>query len=160
MQSTRSCIKGYDSHFGCCLGDTLASELGILARSKPRLITTFRVVPPGTNGGVTVFGTMASVVGGGFIGMLIGSTLIVENGACGREWEMVLMDCIGWGLIGGGIGSMVSMFFLKDGGDKTTNGLAGLISWSYGASNKILEGKKGYSNEFRWRSDFWCWNTF
>ena len=52
-------------------------------------------------------GTIGSVVGGGFIGLLIGSTLIIENGECGREWKMVLMECVGWGLIGGGMGSMV-----------------------------------------------------
>ncbi|KAF7355540.1 Integral membrane family protein [Mycena sanguinolenta] len=51
-------------HFACCLGDTLASELGILSSSPPRLITTGKVVPPGTNGGVSVGGTLASFGGG------------------------------------------------------------------------------------------------
>jgi len=86
-------------HFSCCLGDTLASELGILSRSPPRLITTFRVVPPGTNGGVTALGTMASVFGGGIIGLLIGGTAVVENGECGMR---VVLDSLMWGLVGGG----------------------------------------------------------
>jgi uncharacterized membrane protein len=94
-------------HFGCCLGDTLASELGILARSKPRLITTLKPVPPGTNGGVTVFGTVMSVVGGGLIGFLIGITLIVENKWCADEWQITLVDTVLWGLIAGGFGSLV-----------------------------------------------------
>ncbi|TBU36320.1 integral membrane protein DUF92-domain-containing protein, partial [Dichomitus squalens] len=51
-------------HFACCLGDTLASELGILSRSPPILITTLKRVPPGTNGGLSVLGTLASVGGG------------------------------------------------------------------------------------------------
>jgi uncharacterized membrane protein len=55
----RSCFRPatyahYDGsiyrHFACCLGDTLASELGILSKSPPILITTLKVVPPGTNG--------------------------------------------------------------------------------------------------------------
>lgn len=45
--------------------DTFSSELGILSKSKPRLITspTLRVVPPGTNGGVTATGLFAGILG-------------------------------------------------------------------------------------------------
>jgi len=49
--------------FGCCLGDTLASELGILSKSKPILITTLRQVPPGTNGAMSLLGTAVSIIG-------------------------------------------------------------------------------------------------
>lgn len=46
--------------------DTFSSELGILSKSKPRLLTSwsFRQVPPGTNGGVTFEGTLAGFAGG------------------------------------------------------------------------------------------------
>jgi uncharacterized protein (TIGR00297 family) len=50
--------------------DTWATELGILARRKPRLITTGQVVPPGTSGGVTWFGTLAALTGAALIGGL------------------------------------------------------------------------------------------
>ncbi|KAI8894387.1 integral membrane protein DUF92-domain-containing protein [Globomyces pollinis-pini] len=53
----------------CCCGDTWASELGTVWASKPRLITTFKVVPPGTNGGISVGGSFASLLGGMFIGL-------------------------------------------------------------------------------------------
>ena len=54
-----------------------------------------------------MFGTFVSVLGGGFIGFLVGITLILENGECGIGWKPVLMDCLIWGLIGGGFGSLV-----------------------------------------------------
>ena len=41
-------------------GDTLASEIGVTG-GTPRMITTLRPVPPGTNGGVTWTGELASL---------------------------------------------------------------------------------------------------
>jgi uncharacterized protein (TIGR00297 family) len=48
--------------------DTWATEIGTLAGRVPRSIASFRVVPPGTSGGVTMPGTLASVAGAAVIG--------------------------------------------------------------------------------------------
>ncbi|MGD8813917.1 MAG: DUF92 domain-containing protein [Anaerolineales bacterium] len=53
-------------------GDTWATELGVLSRSKPRLITTWTRVEPGTSGGVTVLGTLAAAAGAAVIGLVGG----------------------------------------------------------------------------------------
>lgn len=62
----------YVAHYACANGDTWASELGILSKSNPRLITSFltKEVPKGTNGGVSLEGTLASALGGGLIGLV------------------------------------------------------------------------------------------
>lgn len=62
----------YVAHFATANGDTWASEVGILSPTQPRLVTSLftRVVPAGTNGGMSFQGTVASVLGGGFIGVL------------------------------------------------------------------------------------------
>ena len=49
--------------------DTWSTEVGLLARRPPRLVTTGRRVPPGTNGGVTLPGTLAGAAGGLTIGL-------------------------------------------------------------------------------------------
>ncbi len=49
--------------------DTWATEIGVLSRQAPRLITTGRVVSSGTSGGVTRDGSLAALSGGFFIGL-------------------------------------------------------------------------------------------
>jgi uncharacterized protein (TIGR00297 family) len=62
----------YVSHYACANADTWASEIGILSKAKPRLVTTLwlREVPHGTNGGMSLLGTAASGAGGAFIGLI------------------------------------------------------------------------------------------
>ncbi|KAA1089263.1 hypothetical protein PGT21_012022 [Puccinia graminis f. sp. tritici] len=56
------------AYWAGCAGDTFASELGILSRSKPRLITNLKEVPPGTNGAVSLLGLVFSALGGLLVG--------------------------------------------------------------------------------------------
>ena len=63
----------YVAFFACCAGDTWASELGILSKSPPRLITKpWQKVKPGSNGGVSLVGLGASAAGGMLMGLLHG----------------------------------------------------------------------------------------
>lgn len=62
-------IGGIIGHYSCCNGDTWSSELGILSDDQPRLITTFKTVKRGTNGGVTKAGLLAAAAAGAVIGL-------------------------------------------------------------------------------------------
>jgi len=55
--------------------DTAASELGVLS-SRTYLITTFRRVPPGTDGGISAFGTACCVLGAA-VASLVGWVIIM-----------------------------------------------------------------------------------
>ncbi|KAL5006422.1 hypothetical protein ScPMuIL_015228 [Solemya velum] len=63
----------------CSSGDTFASELGTVIGTsmKPRLITTLQKVPTGTNGGVTLVGTLSSVFGGFIVGLAYYITMLL-----------------------------------------------------------------------------------
>ena len=97
----------------CCLGDTFASEIGILSKSTPRLATTWKKVPPGTNGGMTLLGTLASVLGGALIGAALGFELFLEGGTCltAHDWEYSKLVEYGrlvvYGAAAGALGSYV-----------------------------------------------------
>ncbi len=54
---------GYLAALASVTADTLSSEMGVLSRSKPVLITTLRRVEPGTDGGVTLLGELAGIAG-------------------------------------------------------------------------------------------------
>jgi uncharacterized protein (TIGR00297 family) len=53
----------YCTALAAAAADTWATELGTLASGTPRLVTTFRKVPAGTSGGLTVIGLMGASLG-------------------------------------------------------------------------------------------------
>lgn len=96
-------LAGY---YACSCGDTWASELGVLSTEQPRLITTLRPVRRGSNGGVTLLGTAASILGGLFMGLVFcaASALSPAGGSLTMstpQWTLVPM-----GLAAGIFGSL------------------------------------------------------
>lgn len=135
-------VVGIIANYAAVAADTFSSELGILSRSPPRLLTslTLRRVPPGTNGGVTATGLAAGVLGSMiivvsamfFVPFCDASTTGKFGG--GRAWTAAESRAFVLGLTAwGALGSLVDSF------------LGGLLQRSVRdvRTGKIVEGEGG-----------------
>ncbi|KAH7148852.1 integral membrane protein DUF92-domain-containing protein [Dactylonectria macrodidyma] len=135
-------VVGIIANYAAVAADTFSSELGILSKSEPRLVTslTLRKVPRGTNGGVTLVGLGAGLLGS----MIIVTASMVFLPSCNSEsaaqpgggspWTVLeRRQFMGFMVIWGALGSLLDSF------------LGGLFQRSVKdvRSGKIVEGEGG-----------------
>jgi uncharacterized protein (TIGR00297 family) len=86
--------------------DTLATEIGLLNPTDPRLITNLRkVVPAGTSGGISVFGELATLSGALIIGIAAG--LLGMTGNPGWPLNVMIGTTMIAGLVGCSVDSII-----------------------------------------------------
>ncbi|KAG6440686.1 hypothetical protein O3G_MSEX001403 [Manduca sexta] len=94
--------------FSCCNGDTWASELGtVLTNTDPFLITSWKKVPKGTNGGVSAMGTVFSCSGGLVIGVAQYITIWYFSDAARWDYAPPQWPIIFFGAWSGLLGSII-----------------------------------------------------
>lgn len=79
------------------LSDTLSSEIGYYSKAQPVMITNFKKVPRGTDGGVTALGEIAALIGGIVIGAIyffvygniVATIVIIAAGVFGSNIDSV-----------------------------------------------------------------------
>lgn len=71
-------LIGYVASFATKLSDTCASEIGKVYGKRTFLITTFQPVPKGTEGAVSLEGTLAGIIASVAIAVLAWSTNMIE----------------------------------------------------------------------------------
>ncbi len=60
-------VGGFIGSVATATADTMASEVGVT--QTPRLVTNLKKVAPGTDGGISILGTIAGILGAGSIGI-------------------------------------------------------------------------------------------
>lgn len=147
-------IVGIVSNYAAVAADTLSSELGILSQSKPRLITTGKTVPPGTNGGITRTGLLAGL-GGSFVIAVTSAVLLpfcakssgpvgrvlMENERRGWAWDDKVMWVVFitvWGGLGSVLDSVLGATLQGTVEDKRT----GKVIEAYGGT-RVLTSRSG-----------------
>ena len=118
-----TCVPPRCRNYAAVAADTFSSELGILSKSNPRLITspTLRVVPPGTNGGVTGTGLLAGVLGASIVA--VASALLLPGG--GDSYSLVergqwVLAMTAWGGLGSVLDSLLGGMLQASVVDKRT----------------------------------------
>jgi uncharacterized protein (TIGR00297 family) len=136
--------------------DTWATELGVLGRRPPRLITTGQVVEPGTSGGVSLLGTLATLAGGGVIGLAAFTYRMIDNTLGGVAAAQVGEPGIGALLIpAGALGGLAGSLF-----DSLLGATAQAIYYSEGrhketerpidpdgTPNRLIRGRRWLNND-------------
>jgi len=90
---------GFVASVASITADTLSSELGVLSKQPPRLITTLEKVPPGADGGISLKGELA-----GFAGILVIGVASITLGILPAE------EALTAAALGGALGFHVDSF--------------------------------------------------
>jgi uncharacterized protein (TIGR00297 family) len=104
--------------FATVNADTWATELGVLSKSKPRLITNLRKsVEPGTSGGISLVGLIAAIAGASFISlitifMLFAGPCLTSSACNNLPYEALKLPLFWFAalIVGGLIGSLFDSF--------------------------------------------------
>ncbi|MDO5860044.1 TIGR00297 family protein [Methanobrevibacter sp.] len=122
-------VGGFIGAIATATADTLASEIGVLDQ-HPRLVTTFQKVDPGTNGAVSVLGTVSGMAGAAVIGIAAYFLGIVPNPV-----SSILVSIIS-GTVGCFMDSVLGALF--ENRDMLTNEHVNLLATIVGAIVGIL----------------------
>jgi uncharacterized protein (TIGR00297 family) len=80
--------------------DTVSSEIGQVFGGRPRMITTLRLAEPGSNGAISLAGTLAGILAAGFIALvgtwaLRGDWLLFSLSALGAVFGLLFDSLLG-----------------------------------------------------------------
>jgi uncharacterized protein (TIGR00297 family) len=92
--------------------DTWATELGVLSKTKPRLVTSLQEVEAGTSGGISRTGTLAALAGAGLIAFcamaftLLGAGSVVAPGSRWQTYAVLALTVLVVATFSGLLGSL------------------------------------------------------
>lgn len=117
-------------------------------------MTTLKPVPPGTNGAISLGGTLASITGGLIMGFTMFASLIMENSRCREEWVDITIPLLMWGASAGGFGSLVWLALGSDLSPKVSFVAARFNFRSNYSTDVLLLGDKAHFSGPHWSASW------
>lgn len=147
-------ITGWQPWLGFGIGaiaaataDTWSSELGRRNPSPPRLITTGKVVEPGRSGAISLYGTVASILGAAFIALL-GASFGLSNPLTEVEGSTSLFLGITIaGISGSVVDSLLGATFQEQRWCELCNKATEQNPHHCGSETRYLRGVSGFNND-------------
>ncbi|KAE8705822.1 Integral membrane protein-like isoform 3 [Hibiscus syriacus] len=99
-------IGGIIGHFSCRIANSWSSEIGILSRDRPRLITNFKPVLRGTNGAVTKTGLISALAAGTEVGITFVLAGMITT-SCIDKMALKELSVIPFSALAGLVGSII-----------------------------------------------------
>jgi uncharacterized protein (TIGR00297 family) len=96
----------YTGSLAAATADTWATEIGVLSRTQPRIITNMKPATPGTSGGVTWLGSGASAVGALIVSVVAALLAATPLFTPPTQHRMHALALLGAGLAGGIMGAL------------------------------------------------------
>ncbi|KAK5109005.1 hypothetical protein LTR62_007639 [Meristemomyces frigidus] len=129
---------GIIAQYAAVAADTFSSELGILAKTKPFLITApWRRVPAGTNGGVTVDGVLYGGLGGALLTITAAAALRVLPPYIGLDVGTMGLLTLS-GLVGTVLDSVLGALVQAT----VTDGKSGKVVEGHGGQRVVVGGSR------------------
>ncbi len=127
-------VAGYIAAIATVTGDTLSSEIGVLSKKHPVLITTLEKVPPGTDGGISLLGELVGIVGAFLIGISAWFFGVIPSPA------VALLSALIGGMAGFHIDSLLGAVLERRGlcGNATVNFLSAIAGGMVGLFSAAL----------------------
>lgn len=118
-------VFAYIGTVATATGDTMASEIGVTAKGPTYMITTFRRARVGEDGGISLLGETAALVGSGIIGLLAFAFGMIDS------LPLAVGVAVAGGFIGTNIDSLLGAVLQKRG--RLTNSGVNFFSTLAGA---------------------------
>src|SRR5688500_8098628 len=94
-------FAGFVGALAAATADTLATEIGVLSKARPRMLTTGRKVDAGTSGAVTLTGIGAAFAGALFLGLVSAGVLLLYGN---EESQLKAAPALMLAALAGGMG--------------------------------------------------------
>ncbi|MEO6458230.1 MAG: DUF92 domain-containing protein [Chloroflexia bacterium] len=99
-------FAGFVGALAAATADTWATEIGVLSKARPRMLTSWKMVNAGTSGAVTLTGIGAAFAGAMFLG-IVGAAAVLLQGEITHSGQALVLAALAGGMGGSMLDSLL-----------------------------------------------------